>query len=360
MTQAGRRVRLLASVLAALAVGCSSRGRSPGGNAGRTIVEASPRAVMGTECVLKAVVPADRVGEARAALKRAEQALRRLEAVMSVHLADSALSRFNAAPARREIRLPAELTDLLRRAASFTELSGGAFDVTCGPVVRLWKRCAKAGRQPSEEELRQATARVGMKHLSITERGVTKLVAGVFVDLGAIAKGCGVDRAVEVLRGSPAVVGAMVNVGGDLRCFGTKPDGGSWRVGVQHPFREALCGALVLRDAAVATSGDYRRFVVIAGRRYSHIVDPRTGRPVEATHSVTVVSLPTAGKAPSATDADAWATTLSVMGPKGLALLEGRSDLEALIITGTPARPEVHMTDGFRRLLAPGTGINLE
>jgi thiamine biosynthesis lipoprotein len=141
----------------------------------------------------------------------------------------------------------------------------------------------------------------------------------------------------------------MVEIGGDVRVFGSKPDGSPWRVGVQNPFHPdegPWLRRLALRDAAICTSGNYRRFSMVQGRRISHILDPRTGQPVSATASVTVV-------APTATQADAWATALSVLGPEGLSLIPDHDKIEAMIVTGTAQEHTVHTTDGFDALVCP-------
>ena len=314
---------------------------------------------MNTETQLTVVVPASGAAAGRLALTAAEGALRDVEAMMSPFLAASPVSRFNAAGAGEAVSLPPELTSLLKRAGRFTERSDGAFDVTVGPIVKLWGRARKTGRRPDAKELAAARARVGMEHLSVAGGEAVKKIDGLELDLGAIAKGYGVDAAAEAMKRTAGVRGGLVNVGGEIRSFGAKGDGAAWRVGVRHPFRQGLCGVMALTDAAVATSGDYERFVMIDGVRHSHIVDPRTGMPVRRTHSVTVVSPGGAGREPSCTDADAWATALSVLGAAGLKKLEG-TGIEALVITGTPEAPGIHMTAGFAALLAPGTKIELD
>lgn len=342
----------VATVAAALAWGLWEAVCAP------VTLRSAPLAVMGTQCELTILVPRHRSGEGRLALESAAGALRDVEALMSVHLADSALSRFNAAAANQPVELPEELLRVLWAAKRMARASDGAFDATCRPVVRLWKDSARSGRTPTDEQIANALRNVGTRHLALGDGVASKRVEGLELDLGGIAKGYAVDRAAELLQSCPAATGGIVNAGGDLRCFGNAPGGGPWRVGIQHPFREGLCGALSVTDAAVATSGDYRRYVEIGGRRYSHIVDPRTGRCVERTHSVTVVSVGGPGRRPSATDADAWATALSVLGPEGLERIEAEPALEALIVTGTPARPEVHMTRRFRLLLRAGIRLD--
>jgi thiamine biosynthesis lipoprotein len=327
---------------------------------GRIPVRYQPGGIMGTSCELVVVVPRRRIAEAAQALKETDGRLRDVEARMSVHLAASQLSRLNAAPAGETIPLHPELLKVLEMAGRLESQTDGAFDATCRPVLRLWRKAQQAGREPTAEAIAAARALLGMRHLRTDAEGATKLRDGVQIDLGGLAKGYAVDQAVDVLQAVPETTGGMVNIGGDLRCFGRNPAGRPWGVGVRHPFRQGTCGLLEITDAAVATSGDYERGFRIAGQWYSHILDPRTGRPVANTPSVTVVSLPVDGRPASAAEADGWATALSVLGRAGLEKIHRRADLEAMIVTGTPQAHQVHMTGGFRRLLAPTGQIDLD
>ena len=326
------------------------------------LVQAGSRTLMGTVSRLTAVTRSDRAGGARIIVRDAMTAIRDVESRMSVYLTSSALSRFNAAQAREPFALPADVLDVLKRAQAMAEATGGAFDPTCWPVIQLWRRAAAEGHEPADGEIAARMAWVGMDKIRLGPDAAVKSTSGVQVDLGGIAKGFAIDRATALLIAAE-LPGGQVDIGGDLRCFGRTHLGHPWPVKIQHPFAVAqgrTCGTMHLTDAAVATSGDYRRYVEIAGRRYSHIVDPRTGRPVQRRPSVTVVSLPAGAARPSAADADGWATALSVLGPGGLALIEQRPGLEALIVTGTPQAHQVHVTRGFAALLRPGTTIDLD
>lgn len=156
------------------------------------------------------------------------------------------------------------------------------------------------------------------------------------VDLGAIAKGWAVDRAIEKLEAA-GIRSAIIDAGGDLRIIGSRPGKGTWRIGVQHP-REAggLLATFDLRDTAIVTSGDYERFFVVAGERYHHILDPATGRPARGCQSVTVL-------APTAAEADACATAAFVLGPdKGIPFLRNRPGVRGFIVD---AGGVIHWTD---------------
>jgi len=302
--------------------------------------------VMGTEAEVTVLLPAARMGAESGLLEAAEGALRRADALLSDHDEGAEIFRLNAAAAG-DVRLSEPARRVLGASRRFHRQTGGAFDVTCGPLVERWRRAGRENRLPDPAGLGEARARSNWDLLELTAEGVVKKGEGVRVDLGGIAKGYGVDRAIEEVRIAGAE-GAMVNAGGDLRVFGRSPGGGPWRVAVRHPFKpETVCARLAVSSGAVCTSGNYLRFAEIEGRRYSHILDPRTGRPADAASSVTVA-------APEAMTADAWATALSVLGPAGLELLPAGEGIEALIISGSPESPRVDMTPGFRDFLASG------
>ncbi|MCE5277407.1 MAG: FAD:protein FMN transferase [Planctomycetaceae bacterium] len=278
------------------------------------------------------------------------KALRQVEALMSVYLSQSELSQFNAAPVGQVVPLSPEIMTLLRTAREMTRRSGGAFDPTCRPIVTLWKQCAQEKRLPTDEQIAAAMKKVGWDKISLQAGGAVKLAASDGVDLGGIAKGYAADQAAKAMQ-THGVRGGLVNVGGNMRCFGQSKGGGPWHIGIRNPSwhrgmdeNAQTIGTLRLTGGAVSTSGNYERFVEIQGKRYSHIVDPRTGRPVDTYPSVTVI-------AADGAEADAWSTALSVLGPAGLALLESQEDTEAMIVTGT-SQEQIVTTSGFFRLLA--------
>jgi len=311
------------------------------GQRGRTSPAAvrHPEGIMGTTCTLAAV--AMRRQQAEEGLNQAEAALRGVEARMSVWLEDSEVSRLNAAGAGDEVRLSPETLQVLRAARDGAAATAGAFDATCRPLIELWQRAAKRGRLPTATEIAEARAASSWGLFELTDDGATKRAAGARVDLGGIAKGYAIDRAVEALQRAGAA-GGLVDVGGDLRCFGRPPDGEHWAVEVKDPSGAEPLGELHLRGGAVCTSGNYARFSVIEGRRYSHIVDPRSGRPANAVPSVTVV-------AGSAMRADIWATALSVLGPDGFARLP--QGVEALAVLGSGKGYRAVCTPGLRDLV---------
>ena len=306
-----------------------------------TVVQ-QPRAVMGTTCTLAVVAPNRERASAEDTLRKAETAIRTIEARMSTWLAGSEISRFNAAGMDEVVSLSPESLDILRLARKAAADTAGTFDVSCRPVIELWNRAGDRGVPPTDSQLTSARESSNWDVIELTDQGAIKRVASACVDLSGIAKGYAIDRAAEAMS-EAGVVGGLVDVGGDLVCFGRRADGEFWPVDVRSPFKPGRLAQIRIREGAVATSGDYARYVEIVGKRYSHIVDPRTGCPTEAVQSVTVV-------APMAVTADIWATALSVLGPKGFERLP--DGVHALMVVGSKDDYQIICTAELRDMLA--------
>ena len=301
---------------------------------------------MGTDCTLAAVVPPGRRPDAKVVLKEAETVLRRVEARMSSWLDDSEIGRLNAAEAGIYVPLSPETLEVLRIARRAHRQTHGAFDVTCRPLVELWRAAGEHGHVPVQSELAAARDESNWGLIELSDTGATKRSATARVDLGGIAKGWAIDRAADVLRRA-GLDGGMVDVGGDLVCFGKPPTGDRWPVVVRNPLGEGHVAKLRISAGAVCTSGGYARFTEIAGRRYSHIIDPRTGQPADEVLSVTLL-------AADAATADVWATALSVLGPEGLKHLP--VGVEAMMMVGTRDDHQILNTPGFADLLEGPAG----
>jgi thiamine biosynthesis lipoprotein len=300
--------------------------------------------VMGTFVSIVAVAGSE--GAGRGAISFAFAELDRIDGLMSDYKDDSQLSVVNRQGFDRAVEVGSELFFVLARSVEYSEISDGAFDVTVGPVVDLWRKAGEEGRKPSAEELSRAKEKTGYKKLLLDRKKKTVRFAvdGMRIDLGAIAKGYAIDRAVEAMKAAGAV-GGLVDVGGDIRCFGKPARKSQWVIGLQDPDvdRDILL-ALGLVNMSVATSGDYRRFVVVDGEKYGHIMNPASGSSVRDFASVSVI-------APSAIDADALATVVSVVGAvKGLDLIESLSRTEALLLPSDSA-DDVQYTSGFERYI---------
>jgi thiamine biosynthesis lipoprotein len=197
--------------------------------------------------------------------------------------------------------------EVLRRAAAFSEMTGGCFDATVAPLMDAWD--FRRGAVPGEDEIARASSLVDYRGLTLyrMRHAAALKRLGQAIDLGGIAKGYAGDLMMDVFR-RHGVRSALSNFGGGVSALGARPDGSPWRVGIRHPRAEGLIGAVSVEGSAVVTSGDYERCFFAGGRRYHHLIDPRTGRPAASgLISVTVV-------APSGLTADALSTALFVAG----------------------------------------------
>lgn len=277
-------------------------------------------------------------------------ALERIDARMSTWRADSEITRFNRNRDGGWLPVSHETARVVAAAKSVGTLSGGAFDITVAPLVDLWGfgPHARSVATPSRTEIAAALERVGDGRLSVRTEppALRKSRLDMELDLSGIAKGFAVDAVSELLdvRGIPSY---LVEIGGELRAHGSRPGGGAWRVAIERPVEGASTheSVVALREAAIATSGDYRNYIERDGRRFSHTIDPRTGRPIaHGLASVSVIGT-------SAMGADALATAIMVMGPEegyAFALREGLA-VQLVIRSGDGFR--VLRTRGFEALL---------
>jgi thiamine biosynthesis lipoprotein len=274
-------------------------------------------------------------------------AFRKLESRLSIYQSDSEISRLARVAGKSRLALSEDTFRVLELSKHFGELTQGAFDVTIAPLIRLWGFGGGAPLNPPESQaIEEQLKLVGFRRIEL-QSGSAFLPSGMSVDLGGIGKGYAVDMAYEmVLRSS--VKAAMMDLGGNIRVLGQAEAGENWTIGVRNPFeREQMLGKIALPSGmAVATSGNYERFVEMGGRRYSHIVDPRTGYPVEGMAGVTVV-------APDATTSDALSTGLFVLGSQAsMNVLKSSPGSEAMFIPDrTPI--EIWLTSGMAKLFAP-------
>lgn len=287
--------------------------------------------------------------------------LDRVDAAMSTWRADSALARFNRNRQTGPQKLPRELLHVVAAALDLAEKSDGAFDPTVLPLVDLWGFGPSGTRAgvPAEAEIERALARTGWQRLTLDRAAGTlaKSDPDLQIDLSAIAKGYGVDAVAARLL-ELGCRDWLVEVGGEVRCSGSNVQGGPWRIGIDRPEPMAPPGRRIeqvveLSGLALATSGDYRNFRDFDGRRFSHTIDPRTGRPVE--HALASVSVIAA----DCMHADGLATAISVLGPeKGWEFAAGLDGVEVLLVSrNEDGSLSERMSDGFRAFLAaPPTG----
>ena len=330
---------LCAGLLAAALVGCGYD--VVGGRA------------FGTTYAIQADCPSSAPPQRVRRLARAE--LARIDRQLSTFDAGSELSAFNRLPVGVEQPVSPALVEVVAAAQLTAAKTAGAFDATVAPLVAAWGFGADAAqRAPTEVQLREALDRVGYQRLEYRlEPPILKKTAPLTLDFSGIAKGYAVDRLAAVLEDS-ACRAYLIEFGGEIRVFGPSPGGGTWRVGIDSPEGGRLPQVLALRAGAVATSGDYRQRRAGAGSTAAgstaagatHIIDPRTGRPVaHGLASVTVV-------ADQALYADAYATALLVMGETAGMDFATRHGLAALFVVRTAGGLAVRRTPAMQPLLA--------
>lgn len=269
---------------------------------------------------------------------------------MSTWRSDSDLSEFNRLPAQSCRVMPADVLELLRAGDELSTESEGAFDLTLEPLLDLWGfgPQARGEKVPSAEQIAEARQRIGHQHLQIGKQRLCK-DAAVQVDLNSIAAGYTVDRIAERL-GELGIASYLLDVTGEVRAAGRKPDGSPWRIAIEAPRddRQVAQKVLPLDGLGVSTSGDYRNYFEEGGKRYSHTLDPQTGAPI--THrlaSVTVVD-------PSTLRADGLSTLLMVLGPeRGYAFAESK-DIAAFFVTRTDQGFATRATPAFTRRFGEG------
>ena len=263
-------------------------------------------------------------------VRQAFQEVDRLNSKMSHYKPESELCVINRDASRQEVVVTAELFNLIEDSLRYSEETTGAFDITIGPLMKSWGFFRGWGRLPSSTELAQVMKRIGYRHIKLDAAAAAIRFdeSGIELDLGAIAKGYAVDRAVEILR-AEGITQALVSSGtSSIYALGSPPGEQGWSVSVCDPFdrRKRVC-MLRLQNLSISVSGDYEQFFELDGKVYAHIMDPGKGMPAEGMLMTTVISS-------SATESDALSTSFFVGGvEKSRAYLERHPNLTALLYT---------------------------
>ncbi len=264
---------------------------------------------------------------AKAGIEAVFEEFERVDSLLSSYDTESAVSKINRGAYEKRVPVGSELFELLNASMEFNRASGGAFDITVGPLTELWG-FDRGGVVPPEAAVQSALRSVGSAGLSLDpeRHEVGFMEPGMKLDFGGIGKGYAADLAAVRLQ-EMGIENAIIDAGGDLKLLGSRPGKDHWKIGIRHPREAArLLLSLELKDTAVVTSGDYERFFMEGGVRYHHILDPRTGYPARGSQSVTVIY-------PAARDADAYATAAFVMGPEaGLEYLRSIQGVEGIIV----------------------------
>ena len=269
---------------------------------------------------------------AEGAVKAAFEEMERVNRLLNNYDPQSEISKINDAAGLMAVSIGPETIGAIAGAKYYSDLSGGALDITVGPLLKLWgfaqeEPGVQAGLPPSSL-LDQAKQLVDYRLIELDAiKGTAKLPQkGMWIDTGSFTKGYVVDRAACFLK-NQGVKRALITAGGTIMAVGKKVDDKPWRVGIRHPREEGkLLGSIPLANQAVSTSGDYERFYHYKGRRICHIIDPRSGQPVEAVRGISVI-------APTAMASDALSTALFVLGTQtGLALVKNLPETEVMIV----------------------------
>jgi thiamine biosynthesis lipoprotein len=301
------------------------------------------RFIMGTYVTMYAGGPRQK------ALEAIDLAMGRMEEVdrkFNPHDASSPLYAYNTTGT--PISDP-EVIELLKIALQVSRDSGGAFDVTIYPVTELWGFSTDTPKLPTPEQIAERLAKVDYRQIVITDGTLTSDGSGVGIELGGIAKGYAVGQGAKVLK-EQGITSAIIDAGGDVYAIG-KRDGRPWKVGIRHPRKEGILGYVEVEDKAVMGSGDYERFFIQDGKRYHHIIDPKTGYPASELTSVTVIHS-------DPVTADAWATALFVMGPdEGLAKADATPGMAAIVVTaGGDIKASSGLDEQLKHLPEAGIG----
>jgi thiamine biosynthesis lipoprotein len=290
--------------------------------------ESPNKIVMNTVAKIVAIAPDEKT--AQLSIDSAFKEIYRLEKLMNRYDPNSQLSKVNKLAAKEPVKVDKDLFDVLQQSVYYSRLSGGAFDITVGPLVDLWRKCAEANSLPTETQLAQVKKVIGYDKIILDANNfsIQFTTQGVSLDLGAIAKGFAADKAVEEMKKCGAI-GGMVSIGGQIGCFGLTEQKSKWAIGIQNPVKSENnhnIAKLLLSDMAVSTSGNYERFYKIGGKKFSHIFNPETEISADELASVTII-------AANGSETDALATAVSVLGAKrGMELIEKIQGVEAILI----------------------------
>jgi thiamine biosynthesis lipoprotein len=282
--------------------------------------------------------------EADISIEKAFSAIERFGDRINFFSEKSELSAINRNAGIAPVKVSPETLDVIEKAVYVARISGGAFDPTIGPEIRLWDFSKKI--KPTDEEIKKDLPLVDFRKIAVDRKKSTVFLSGkdMLMDLGGIAKGYAADLAVEALKNNGISAG-IVAVAGDIRTFGRKPDGNSWNVGIRNPRQKTPADELMakarLRDNAISTSGDYERYFISEGKRFHHILDPSTGYPAGLCRSVTVIT-------DKGVFTDTFSTAVFVLGPeKGMELMR-KTGMDAIIIDRDGG---VHTTPGIKNMV---------
>lgn len=301
--------------------------------------------------IVSITVSSDSEEKANTAIDKAFSELERLAKLLNFYSEDSEISAINRYAGDKAVKVSPETLEIIEKAVYVSENTDGAFDITVGPLVRLWN--FQNNVLPDEKLIKEKLRLVGYKNIIVDKEKSTVFLKtkGVQIDLGGIIKGYAANKAVEILK-QQGIKSGIVAVAGDIKTFGIRPDGSLWNVGIQNPRQQTdkdeILSTVGLSDMAISTSGDYQKFFIKDGRRYHHLLNPKTGYPDNECRSVTVI-------AKDAAFTDAFATGIFVLGArKGMDILS-RLKLDGVIIDKDG---KIHVTEGLKDKIKWHNGVS--
>jgi len=306
---------------------------------------------MGTTYNVKVVAIPEHI-EALKLQEKIDAVLVQVNQEMSTYISNSEISRFNKSPSTEPIEISTGFARVLKESIRLGEMSSGKLDITVGPLVNLWGFGSEQRPEtvPSDEIITNTRARTGLKNLHLNGNKLSKDLPNLYVDLSTTAKGYGVDVVAELIEEN-GIANYLVEIGGEMRLKGFKHTGELWAIAIEKPIldpsgeQRAVHQVIIPKDNAVATSGDYRNYFEADGQRFSHIIDPATGKPINHNLvSVTVI-------APSSMIADGLSTTLMVMGVEQGMKFSVENDIAALFIYKTEHGFDDQFTVKFKQYL---------
>jgi len=302
---------------------------------------------MGTTYNIKVVATIEQV-ETLKLQQKIDAVLKQVNQEMSTYIPNSEISVFNQSKSIEPVEVSAGFARVLKESIRLGKLTEGKLDVTVGPLVNLWGFGPEQRPEvvPSEETLEATKKRVGLQNLVLEDNLLTKKIPDLYVDLSTTAKGYGVDVIAELIE-SNGITNYLVEIGGEMRLKGFKNTGELWAIAIEKPLtnERSVQQVIIPKDNAVATSGDYRIYFEADGQRFSHIIDPATGKPIKhKLVSVTVIH-------PSSMTADGLSTSLMVMGMEQGMAFAVKNDLAALFIAKTENGFDEQFTVKFKQYL---------
>ncbi len=293
------------------------------------------------DTIVSITVVANSKNAAEKAIDKTFTEINRFGDLINFYSDTSELSEINRNAGLHSVKVSPETLDVIEKAVFTAEKSGGAFDPTIGPIVKLWDFLDK--RKPTEREIAAALPLVNYKDILIERTDATVFLKrkGMMIDLGGIAKGYAADLAVESLK-REGILSGLVSIAGDIRTFGVKPDKSPWTIGIKNPRqtgeKDEIIAKIRLSDKAISTAGDYERFFLSEGKRYHHLLDPKSGYPADISRSVSVI-------AEKGVITDGFDNAVFILGTeKGLKLMK-EMGIDAMIIDSSGT---IHMTDAIK------------